>query len=197
MEDLWAFNEEVLAWAIYESDIPIISAVGHETDITIADLVADHRAPTPTAAAEIAVPDRTEILQRLEDFQGVFRRSLQNRLDVARLRLKTCSESYAMRQPVELVRQKQQRLDELIGRLGLRMRERVTHARDELHRLAGMLDTLSPLRVMQRGYSVARRQDGTVIQQMEDTAPGELMETILSKGRIKSRVESLENAEHA
>ncbi|MDP6357655.1 MAG: exodeoxyribonuclease VII large subunit [Planctomycetota bacterium] len=197
MEDLWAFNEEVLAWAIYESDIPVVSAVGHETDITIADLVADHRAPTPTAAAEIAVPDRTEILQRLEDFQGVFRRALQNRLDVDRLRLKACSESYAMRQPVELVRQKQQRLDELIERLGLRMRERVTHARDELHRLAGMLDTLSPLRVMQRGYSVARRQDGTVIQQTEDTAPGELMETILSKGRIKSRVESLENAEHA
>jgi exodeoxyribonuclease VII large subunit len=192
MEDLWAFNEEVLAWAIYESDIPIISAVGHETDFTIADLVADYRAPTPTAAAEIAVPDGAELLQRLKDFRGVFRRSLQHRLNEARLRLKSCSESYALRQPVELVRQKQQRLDELIERLSLRMSERVTHARDEMHRLAGMLESLSPLKVMQRGYSVARKQDGIVINKVEDIAPGELMETVLSKGRIQSRVESLE-----
>ena len=197
IEDLWAFNEEVVARAISKSRIPIISAVGHETDFTIADFVADARAPTPTAAAELAVPDRGELFTRLGGLEGSLRSSLLARLNAARLRVQRCADSYALRQPVDLVRQKQQRADELSERLCLLMKRRLEQAQEKWHGLAGVLETLSPLKVLKRGYSVTQKaEDGAVLRSASQVEPGHRIRTILAEGKVVSRIESVEEVKN-
>lgn len=191
LEDLWAFNEEVVARAIFASRIPVISAVGHETDVTIADLVADRRAPTPTAAAEMAVPERDNLVQRLGQCRSSLRSALLARVSEARLRLKSCADSYALRQPIELVHQKQQRLDELSERIALVMQNVLARSREHALRLAEVLESLSPLKVLGRGYSLTFRGDGqTVLRDASAVQPGETIRTVLGKGEVFSRVES-------
>ena len=167
LEDLWAFNEEVVARAIAASRLPVISAVGHEVDITIADLVADVRALTPSEAGEIAVPDVREVMQSLDRLGGRLAQAGQGRIDLAR-----------------------QKLERFKDRLSRGLERFLNDRRNRLGRLAGALEALSPLSVLSRGYSVTLKADGRkLVRSAADVNPGDLIETILNEGRIISRVE--------
>ena len=184
MEDLWAFNEEIVARAIAEADIPVISAVGHEPDVTIADFVADLRAATPSNAAELAVPDRREVRAALEADGGRLAAAVRGRLDRERRVLDRLASSRAMTEPASYFKDKRLLLDYQSGRL-VRAMERLTGGRRErLSSLAAALDAMSPLKVLGRGYAIARRADGKVISSVRDTAPGEEFRLRVSDGEL-------------
>ena len=184
MEDLWAFNEEIVARAIAEADIPVISAVGHEPDVTIADFVADLRAATPSNAAELAVPDRREVRAALEADGDRLAAAVRGRLDRERRALDRLASSRAMTEPASYFKDKRLLLDYQSGRL-VRAMERLTRGRRErLSSLAAALDAMSPLKVLGRGYAIARRADGKVISSVRDTAPGEEFRLRVSDGEL-------------
>ena len=184
MEDLWAFNEEIVARAIAEADIPVISAVGHEPDVTIADFVADLRAATPSNAAELAVPDQREVRAALAADGDRLTAALRGRLDRERRALGRLSSSRAMTDPASYFKDKRLLLDYQSGRL-VRAMERLTGGRRErLSSLAAALDAMSPLKVLGRGYAIARRADGKVISSVRDTAPGEEFRLRVSDGEL-------------
>ena len=184
MEDLWAFNEEIVARAIAEADIPVISAVGHEPDVTIADFVADLRAATPSNAAELAVPDRREVRAALEADRDRLTAAVRGRLDRERRVLDRLASSRAMTEPASYFKDKRLLLDYQSGRL-VRAMERLTGGRRErLSSLAAALDAMSPLKVLGRGYAIARRADGKVISSVRDTAPGEKFRLRVSDGEL-------------
>ena len=184
MEDLWAFNEEIVARAIAEADIPVISAVGHEPDVTIADFVADLRAATPSNAAELAVPDRREVRAALEADRDRLAAAVRGRLDRERRALDRLASSRAMTEPASYFKDKRLLLDYQSGRL-VRAMERLTGGRRErLSSLAAALDAMSPLKVLGRGYAIARRADGKVISSVRDTAPGEEFRLRVSDGEL-------------
>ena len=192
LEDLWAFNEEVVARAIFASKIPVISAVGHEIDVTISDLVADRRARTPSEAAELVVPEEEQLVSRLralsDKLAGLARREISER----KTRLAGYRSLLRPRVLLEAVRLRQQHLDDLSQRLSLAVRrglERCTHA---LESLGGKLEHLSPLKVLARGYSITRRADSAeVIKEAGQVAPGERIESWLDRGYLISCVESV------
>lgn len=210
MEDLWAFNEEVVARAIYRSEIPVISAVGHEPDVTIADLVADLRASTPSNAAELAVPDQNEVYMSLLGDGERLEGALSVRLARYRQTLARLADSRPMRSPNSYFREKRLLLDFQSSRLthGLRnsvsgQRERlsalsaalpseaartVAKRRERLKALAAALDAMSPLKVLSRGYSIARRADGKAVVSTADVAPGDELRLTLSDGSVDCRV---------
>jgi exodeoxyribonuclease VII large subunit len=190
-EDLWAFNEECVAHAIFESRIPIVSAVGHEIDITVADLVADCRAATPTQAATMVVPDGLEFLAGLRGLEDRIRVLISNRLGLARGRLQELASSRALRLPLERIRAQEQRLDDWHDRLGRTAGQRLDRARDRLEAFAARLETLSPLNVLARGYSLTRRENQEVVRSAEQVALGERLITLVHRGRITSRVETV------
>ena len=184
MEDLWAFNEEIVARAIAEADIPVISAVGHEPDVTIADFVADLRAATPSNAAELAVPDRREVRAALEADRDRLTAAVRGRLDRERRVLDRLASSRAMTEPASYFKDKRLLLDYQSGRL-VRAMERLTGGRRErLSSLAAALDAMSPLKVLGRGYAIARRADGKVISSVQDTAPEEEFRLRVSDGEL-------------
>ena len=184
MEDLWAFNEEIVARAIAEADIPVISAVGHEPDVTIADFVADLRAATPSNAAELAVPDRREVRAALEADRDRLTAAVRGRLDRERRVLDRLASGRAMTEPASYFKDKRLLLDYQSGRL-VRAMERLTGGRRErLSSLAAALDAMSPLKVLGRGYAIARRADGKVISSVRDTAPGEKFRLRVSDGEL-------------
>ena len=214
MEDLWAFNEEIVARAIYDSDIPVISAVGHEPDVTIADFAADLRAATPSNAAELAVPDQNEVYasllgagQRLE--QAVRQRLLRERQGLERL-----AQSRVMTEPQVYFQDKSLVLDHLSQRLGSSMVSRLFQLRvrsaaldkdlrrglekclsgkqERFARLAAALDAMSPLKVLGRGYSIAQKGDGGVISSVRSVQSGERFSLRLSDGSLTCRVEGTE-----
>jgi len=193
LEDLWPFNEEVVAHAIFASRIPIISGVGHETDLTIADLVADVRALTPSEAAERVVPNRGELLEWLGGAVGRMRTLLKKKLELTQTRVADLARRRCFRQPLGRIREEEQRLDDWAGRLLRATRQRLDQARQRLAALAGRLDSLSPLNVLGRGYSLTRRAgDPTVLTDARQVVPGEQVVTHLRQGRIVSRVEAVE-----
>jgi exodeoxyribonuclease VII large subunit len=171
-EDLWAFNEEVVARAIAASPVPVVSAVGHEVDITIADLVADARAPTPSAAAELVVPDRAAIVRELSRLQ---------------LRLATASRRRVTRARQELTAYARD-LDSLA-------RTRVRHGRERLGQLAGRLDALSPLAALRRGYAVPLNQDSRLLRRIADFEPGERVQLRVVDGVVGCRVEEIRGSD--
>lgn len=192
VEDLWPFNAESVAQAIFESRIPVVSAVGHETDVTIADLVADKRALTPSEAAELVVPDREELLQGLDGTAERLKDLLTNRLRQAQQRLRALAERRIFRQPLERTRELARQVDELDARTNRAMRQAVQRAKQRLAALAGQLETLSPLQVLGRGYSLTRREsDNAVVRSAEQVQPGDWLVTIVEQGRIVSRVEEV------
>jgi len=194
LEDLWAFNEEVVARAIYASRIPVVSAVGHEIDVTISDLVADLRAPTPTAAAELVVPRREDLLAGLLDLARRLRQTLLGRVETARAELKTLGVRVGPAQLRGHLRQLIQRVDDLGTRLALALRGLLRHAAERLRGTVGKLESLSPLRVLQRGYSITRSR-GAVLLDASKVRVGEVLNTILCRGRLTSRVESVETSD--
>jgi exodeoxyribonuclease VII large subunit len=189
-EDLWAFNEEIVAHAIYESRIPVVSAVGHEIDVTVADRVADRRALTPSEAAELVVPSRDELAEWLRGQEKRLRALLVGHLKQARRRWEELVDRPAFRLPLERVRERERWLDELSGRMERAVRQRLALARQLVEATAGRLETLSPLNVLARGYSLTRTETGEVVRSAEQVRPGDRLITTVQHGRIVSRVEA-------
>jgi exodeoxyribonuclease VII large subunit len=189
MEDLWAFNDERVARAIYDCETPIISAVGHEPDVTISDFVADARASTPSNAAEIAVPDQVELLRWL---RGAGDRMVQcetGRLEAARQRLDNLASKRVMRDQMAYVQDKRMELAHLQQRLGDLSGALLSRRRQRFSALAAALDAMSPLKVLGRGYAVARSQDGTILKSGREVAPGDRVSVTLSEGGFDAVVE--------
>jgi exodeoxyribonuclease VII large subunit len=191
LEDLWAFNEEIVARAIAASRIPVVSGVGHEDDLTIADLVADVRAPTPTAAAQTVTPDRREVLDWLEEKESAFRRRVFDMLDLARSRLTQIAGRRCFRAPLDRIRETERRLDESSDRLGRSARLRLEESRRRLTAETARLESLSPLNVLARGYSLTLRQrDGGVVRSTTQVQPGDRLRTRVADGEILSQVDA-------
>ncbi len=191
LEDLWAFNEEVVAEAIFRSRIPVVSGVGHEDDFTIADHVADVRALTPSEAAERVVPDGTKVLDWLGELEGRFRQLLLRRLALAGDRLDELAKRRCFREPLERIREEERQLDDWGERLNRAVRQRLDRARQRLEAEAGRLETLSPLNILKRGYTLTRKEaDGVVVRSHDQVRPCERLVTVLHDGVIVSRVES-------
>jgi exodeoxyribonuclease VII large subunit len=190
LEELWAFNEECVAQAIFASRIPVVTGIGHEDDLTIADLVADLRALTPSEAAERVVPDRGEVLSWLEGLEGRLATRLRRCLDLARARLEQLAGRPCLRRPLDRIGDARRRLDEWGQRLHRAVRQRWLAARQQVEASAGRLEGLSPLKVLGRGYSLTRREaDGAVVRRAEQVQVGERIVTLLEQGRLISRVE--------
>ncbi len=168
IEDLWAFNEEITARAIFESEIPVISAVGHETDFTIADFVADMRAPTPSAAAEIAVPSMLDLYNRINTDKNCIARNMAGRIENSRLLLKR----FKMRTPKDRIDEYNMRVDSLMKSVTGNLKMRMISLKRELAEQAAKLEALSPLQTLARGYSIPTRGDGTVIRSAGDMKRG-------------------------
>jgi exodeoxyribonuclease VII large subunit len=189
IEDLWAFNEEVVANAIFASRVPIISAVGHEIDVTIADLVADFRAETPSAAVVSLTPDRREMAAGLAELGSRFFEAMNRRLELARSRIDQLAARPALRQPLQRVHVLEQRLDDLAARLTRAANQRVAHSSEKIAGLAARLESLSPLNVLTRGYSLTLKAGGKLVRASTDVQPGELLITRVASGEIRSRVQ--------
>ncbi len=189
IEDLWAFNEEVVARAIAASEIPIISAVGHEIDFTIADFVADLRAPTPSAAAELAVPVQNELDERITRLAARLGGSLQNRALVLRERIPGLRQ--IMIQTLHFaVQQRQQRIDEASLRLSHQLQRSVEKRKQDLRRLHAQLQAYSPLGVLDRGYSLTETAAGSVVRDATNLKAGDLLKTRFTKGYVTSEVKT-------
>ncbi len=192
LEDLWAFNEEPVARAIAACKVPVISAVGHEIDVTIADLVADVRALTPSEAGERVVPHRDEIQQLLSGLSRQLVMGLRQRAERARLSLEAIAARRVFAQPKHRLTDLAQRLDDLDGRLRRAVRVRAETGRQELRTLSASLDALSPLKVLQRGYSITRKSaNSEIIRSANQLAVGDEIVTMLSADQVVSRVEKI------
>lgn len=193
LEDLWAFNEEMVARAIYRSKIPVISAVGHEIDFTISDFVADARAATPSAAAQMVVQEKETLLQQLEADARKLHFSLSSLIDLSNQRLKAAKESYGFRRPFDIITQRSQKVDEVGQRLLGATKNCFEIKSDAISLLKEKLKTLSPASILKRGYSIARRlPDLRVITDAGILRKEDRIEVRVLKGRIESRVERID-----
>ena len=188
MEDLWAFNEERVARAIYACQTPVISAVGHEPDVTISDFVADVRASTPSNAAEIAVPDQVELRRLLRDRQARMEGSETARLETLRQRLTELAGKRVMRDQMAYVQDQRMELVHLQKRLGDLASALLARKRQRFAALAASLDAMSPLKVLGRGYAMARGADGTILKSWRDVTPGDAVQVTLGEGGFAATV---------
>lgn len=195
IEDLWAFNEEIVARAIFECRTPVISAVGHETDTTIADYVADLRAPTPSAAAELAVMDVRQLMGGLE----LFRQQLMDRMEQKLLDRRNQAEQLRRLlkylSPQYQLNEKRQYAGELQEKLGQAMRQKLLERRHQVQLLAQGLDGTSPLKKLSQGYSYTQTQDGKALRSVEETRPGDRLTIHVTDGRVYAQVLETEQAE--
>lgn len=193
LEDLWPFNEEVVARAIYESEIPVISAVGHEVDYTISDFTADFRAPTPSAAAELVLPRKEDLANAIDTSVTRLKNALNGKIDALMHKLSTLRDSYILRQPLNLALQYEQKIDDLRKDLAIRIDHIVKMRGENFNLLAGKLETLSPLAILGRGYSITTKfADGVIIKDAASLKAGDSVQTRLGKGKFRSRVEEIE-----
>jgi len=192
LEDLWAFNEEVVARAIDRSRIPIISAVGHEIDWTICDLVADLRAPTPSAAAELVVQNRAELEDKVHDLKSRMRNAIIQALTLWKETLSGLKESYAFRQPLTLIQQFSQRLDEMLRQLQNYQRSFHNEKKQEYQGLIGQLHALSPLAILARGYSLTFDQKQNLLKDIRRVRIGDSIRTRFLEGWVDSKVEKID-----
>lgn len=193
LEELWPFNEEIVARSIYESRIPVISAVGHETDFTIADFVADVRAPTPSAAAELVMPERAVVENRLDGLRLRLRNAVMKKTSMERLLLKRIEGSIAFRQPLNKIYQDRMLLDVQKKYMQKALSALNTEYRNRLSLLAATLDTLSPLKSLSRGYSITKsKKDGSLIKSIHAVSVGDRLEISLTDGRLGCTVDSIE-----
>lgn len=189
IEDLWAFNEEVVARAIYRSDIPVISAVGHEPDVTISDFVADLRAATPSNAAELAVPDRVELAAALAQLGRRLERGVGQPVAVAREKLERLRRSRVLDDPKHYFAERRVLLDYQGRRLLHGLERSLAGEKARFGRLAAALDAMSPLKVLGRGYAIAQNEDGQVLTSPEQVEVGEALHLRLRDGGLSCRVE--------
>lgn len=195
IEDLWAFNEEKVAYAIYECQTPVISAVGHETDVTIADYAADLRAPTPSAAAELAVFDVHLLEETLADFHGSMVNQMVLRLREKRLLLRQKELKLQQVHPRYQLQQKRQQADELAERLSTKMREKLKESRQKVALASQRLQGLSPMERLEGGYSVVSLTDGTVIKKIDQVTLGEEVQIDVTDGTITAVVHEVTKRE--
>ena len=188
IEDLWPFNEEKVARAVAISNIPIISAVGHETDFTICDFVADLRAPTPSAAAELAVPSMDELQYTIQAFQTALKKAMQLKLSELNREMENLTLNQTFQIPQELVELQRMKTDNLVNRLIACMQKDISDSKTQLSNLSGKLDALSPLQVLARGYSIAYDASGNVLTQAKDAAIDSEIDVLLHSGRLQCMV---------
>ena len=190
-KDLSAFNEEVVAHAIFGSGVPVVSAVGHETDVTIADKVADRRALTPTEAATAAVPSRDDLLAGLHDAEQRLHDGVRRRLELSRQRLADLAERRAFRVPLERVREGERQLDDWAERLVRAGRQQLTRGRERVEAVAARLESLSPLGVLARGYSLTHTPNGELVRDAGQLRLGDRLRTRLGRGEVVSQIEEI------
>ncbi len=192
LEDLWAFNEEPVARAIFDSRIPVISAVGHETDVTIADFVADKRVPTPSAAAEETVPDIVELADKIKNFESTIISITQRILTQYRQKLDSLLESPVFKKPLDQVNQYKQRIDELITQLRSHISTSVKLNRKSLEALLGKLESLNPKGVLERGYSITLKlPDEILIRNIDEINKGDNVKIIIQNGELICEVKDI------
>ena len=187
LEDLWPFNEEIVARAIYNSKLPIISAVGHETDFTIADFASDLRAPTPSAAAELAVPDIKEIELKLKGYENRFQNALRKKVELMKLRFEKCMKTSAFTNPLQKVNENYMLLDKQIKRLensiNLKIKEKKTYMVEWITKL----DTLSPLKTLTRGYSIVS-YEGKMVHSAQTLKEGDKVDLRFADGQREAKI---------
>ena len=193
MEDLWAFNDERVARAIYRSQIPVISAVGHEPDITIADFVADLRASTPSNGAELAVPDQTDLRDSLAHLSARLQNGMDHAIRSRRETLRRLEASPFLRSPLRSIEEKRLLLDHRQERLLRCMERRMNTYRQSVGRLAASLDALSPFKVLSRGYSMTQKDDGSIVSTITQVNEGDALRVRLSDGTITCTATGKEN----
>lgn len=197
LEDLWAFNEEVVARAIFASKLPVVSAVGHEIDTTVADFVADVRAATPSEAAEMIVPELAWIEQQVRGMSDRLQELIGWQIEERRGELENLKHRLEARSPMRVLQQEVQRLDFMEERLVGVMRNRLQSARDQLASMGSRLEGLSPLRVLARGYAVARNNQGAVLKSITDVATGDAIRVRLPDGEVHAHVHEIERKQNA
>lgn len=188
IEDLWAFNDEKVAYAIFQSRIPIISAVGHEPDVTISDYVADLRAATPSNAAELAVPDQDALRQTLDNLAVTMASSLGRQIKNAKRQLHILSSSNAMRSPDAYLKLRRDALSALSTRFVASCQKSTDRKRQRFVGLAAKLDAMSPLKVLTRGYALTQKQDGSVLRSVKQASTGDTIRVRLSDGELSATV---------
>ena len=190
LEDLWPFNEEIVAHSIYNSEIPVISAVGHETDFTIADFVADLRAPTPSAAAELAVPDIYEVKQKINTYQNRMKQVLSKKLEIMKLRYEKCISSVVFKEPTRKIQDNYLKIESYIKQLENIIRVKEQKEKSRYIELISKLDTLSPLKTLIRGYGIIQK-DGNVVKSVKQLKVGDKIDIRLSEGKAEGVIETI------
>ena len=187
LEDLWPFNEEIVANSIYNSKIPIISAVGHETDFSISDFVADLRAPTPSAAAELAVPDIYEVKQKINTYQNRLRVSLTKKLEIMKLRYDKCMSSSVFKEPTRRINENYIKIDTYVKQLENIINKVKEKNKNKYIELVSKLDTLSPLKTLTRGYSIIEK-DGKIVKSISDLKTEDKIAIRLKDGEKQAKI---------
>ena len=188
IEDLWAFNDELVAHAIFASSIPVISAVGHEPDVTISDFVADLRAATPSNAAELAVPDQDTIRQSLDGIMTSMIAAMNRKIKVSRQHLEVLAASPALKSPDGYLNQRKKTLQLLNNRLISAQTKQLAFKKQRHIALAAKLDAMSPLKVLSRGYSMAQKEDGSILRSVKQAEPGDKIHLTMEDGVLSATV---------
>lgn len=189
LEDLWPFNEEIVARAIYDSELPIISAVGHETDFTIADFVADLRAPTPSAAAELAVANIDDVRETLKLYNNRYKVALKKKIELMRLSYEKCMARPAYKNPTQKINEQYMVIDMKVKALQNSMMLKLKEAKTSFVKETAKLDSLSPLKTLTRGYSIVTEQDGKIIKSVNDLNSGEKVNLRLLDGKKTATID--------
>lgn len=191
IEDLWAFNEEIVARAIYQCSIPVISAVGHETDVTIADFAADLRAPTPSAAAELAVPDVRGVLYEMDKARNALNRNMEIKVSLCRKEIESLTLKLEHLSPIYQIRQKRQLLVDLDQTLNQLLHNKIIKKRHMLELYIEKLEGLSPVKKLNKGYALVANEQGRIVNSIKKTAPGEKLRISVTDGDILAEVTQL------
>lgn len=187
LEDLWPFNEEIVARAIFESELPVISAVGHETDFSISDFVADLRAPTPSAAAELAVPNISDIIIKLDNYNLRYKNALKKKIEIMRLRYEKCMMNRVFRNPLQNIQDKYVYIDRINKSMQLNITKKLQGSKTKMVELITKLDNLSPLKTLTRGYSLVEK-DNKIVKSIKDIKSGDEISIRLIDGDAKAKI---------
>lgn len=188
IEDLWPFNEEIVARAMFNSEIPIISAVGHETDFTIADFVADLRAPTPSAAAELAVANIDDVRETLKTYNNRYKVSLKKKIELMKMSYEKCMTRQAFKNPTQKINEQYMLIDMKVKSLQNSILLKIKEDKTKFVKEVAKLDALSPLKTLTRGYSIISKQDGRIAKEVKDLSQGEKVSIRLSDGKVDAQV---------
>ena len=188
LEDLWPFNEEIVARAIYKSDLPVISAVGHETDFTISDFVADLRAPTPSAAAELAVPNIRDVLLQLETYNNRYKLALRKKVELMRLQYEKCMNSRVFKEPLQKINEQYMLIDIKIKEMQNNVTKIYQNKKMYCMKLISTLDAMSPLKTLARGYSITQTKENNVIKSIKEIKKDDEIKIRFYDGETKAKI---------